>query len=192
MQRNVNGLCEPTNTIHPTVTATKSRTRNSVRSPGDQLRRGLASHRRITGANTTAPAASPSHHVSHTEPYCDHGTKPNHERVVTPAVAANPALSTPAAAKTKMSRPRVRKGYSPANRLTRYAPRTASSALPIAMRIEVVSDPAVVTFVRKAPRTIPGQTRGPKISTAARAMPEGAQTALALAFTHASARPIFP
>ena len=56
----------------------------------------------------------------------------------------------------------------------------------------MTTEPAVVSFVRNAPRKMPGHTRGPKTSTAARAMPVGGQTAVALALTNASARPSLP
>jgi hypothetical protein len=60
------------------------------------------------------------------------------------------------------------------------------------MPIEVATDPAVVTLTRKAPTRIAGQTRKPNSSAAASAIPVGGQTALALAWIDASARPSFP
>jgi hypothetical protein len=79
-----------------------------------------------------------------------------------------------------------------AKRRTRKAPITPSSVLPAAMASDVATVPAVVRLTRNAPRSTPGQIAGPKIRNAASAMPLGGHTAVALAFTNASCRPIFP
>ena len=85
------------------------------------------------------------------------------------------------------------KAYRPwANRVTRYAPASPSSVLPAAMPSDVTIEPVVVTFTRNAPTMTPGQTRYPNIKVAARAMPVGAQTAVALGFTKASSKPSLP
>ena len=70
---------------------------------------------------------------------------------------------------------------SPAKRLTSQGPTTASSVFPVAMPSDVTTEPAVVTLTKKAPTRIAGQTREPKRSAAAIAIPVGGQTALALA-----------
>ena len=79
-----------------------------------------------------------------------------------------------------------------ANRLTRYAATTPSSVFPAAMPIEVASDPAVVRLTKKAPTKTAGQTRTPSSRNAARAIPVGGQTVVALTCTNASRRPSLP
>ena len=69
---------------------------------------------------------------------------------------------------------------------------TASRVLPVAMPSDEATDPAVVTFTRNAPRKIAGHTGNPYSRRAASAMPVGGHTAVALAWTNASDRPIFP
>jgi hypothetical protein len=71
------------------------------------------------------------------------------------------------------------------NRSTRYPPRTASKALPVAMPIDTKRPPDVWKLTRKAPRKTPGHTFRPNRSTAARATPDAGQTAEALALTTA-------
>src|SRR2546428_12707233 len=77
----------------------------------------------------------------------------------------------------------------PANLLTREAPSRASSVFPAATPSEVRGVPAVVRLARNAPRSTPGQTRVPMSKRAARAIPVGGQTAVALAFRNARVRP---
>ena len=67
-----------------------------------------------------------------------------------------------------------------------------SRVLPTAMAIEVETEPAVVTFTRKAPSKIAGQMRYPSTKAAANAIPVGGHTAVALAFTKASRSPNLP
>ena len=57
--------------------------------------------------------------------------------------------------------------------------------LPVAMPNVVATDPAVVRLARNAPKKMPGQTRYPSTRNAARAMPVGGQTAVALGCTKA-------
>src|SRR5437870_7966349 len=57
------------------------------------------------------------------------------------------------------------------------------------MPSEVTSVPAVVRLARNAPRNTPGHTRVPRSKRAARAIPVGGQTAVALAFRNARVRP---
>src|SRR5450755_5094125 len=52
--------------------------------------------------------------------------------------------------------------------------------------------PVVDRLTRKAPSRIPGQTRYPRTRNAARAMPAGGHTAVALALTNASVNPGLP
>jgi hypothetical protein len=60
------------------------------------------------------------------------------------------------------------------------------------MPSEVPMDPAVVTLTRNAAMKIAGHTRYPKYSKAARAIPVGAQTAVALGCTSAKLSPSLP
>ncbi len=64
--------------------------------------------------------------------------------------------------------------------------------LPSAMPSEVATEPAVVTFTTKAPTATAGQARRPSSSSAARAIPVGGHTAVALACTEAKSRPSLP
>src|ERR1700738_2950852 len=81
----------------------------------------------------------------------------------------------------------------PSNRLTRYAPSSASLVFPTAIITEVDHEPAVSWFTRKAPTKMPGHARrGPRISTAARAMPVGGHTDVAREWRSASVNPILP
>jgi hypothetical protein len=91
-----------------------------------------------------------------------------------------------------MSRARSKTRRPFANRATSDAPRSPSRVLPVAMPIEVRTDPSVVTFTRKAPSTMAGQTRDPSSRNAVSAIPEGGHTAVALAWTKANKRPSFP
>ena len=60
------------------------------------------------------------------------------------------------------------------------------------MPSEVATEPAVVTLTRKAPAATAGHMRTPRMSSAARAMPVGGQTAVALAWTEAKSSPSLP
>ena len=73
------------------------------------------------------------------------------------------------------------KGSRPfANFRTSHAPATASRVLPAPITRLVARVPSVRRLARKAPRNIPGQSRIPPRSRAARASPVGAQTGEAL------------
>jgi len=61
--------------------------------------------------------------------------------------------------------------------------------LPAAIPRDVATVPAVVIFARYAPAKMPGQTRYPNTRNAARAIPVGGHTAVALACTKASFSP---
>src|SRR6266550_666595 len=168
----------------------KTTSDSSTRCGPDHLKCQCAAQSKMTGATTIAPTASPSHHVNQMRPYSGHGANPAHDKLVTPTVALIAVLAK-AARTTNRARPlpRCNAERPPANRFTRYAPVSTSSVLPAAIATDVKSDPAVVSFTRSAPRKMPRHARGPKIRMAASAMPVGGQTAVALAFTNASARP---
>jgi hypothetical protein len=65
-----------------------------------------------------------------------------------------------------------------------------SSVFPMAIAIDVASDPNVVAPARNAPLAMAGQTRFPHSRQNASANPLGGQTGLAFGCTEASARPI--
>src|SRR5262245_16411963 len=75
-------------------------------------------------------------------------------------------------------------------RLIRTAPTSASSELPVAIAIAVPIEPAAEALAIIAARNIAGQTRYPHSTIAARAKPVAGQTADALGWNSASARPI--
>src|SRR5215469_1976736 len=79
-----------------------------------------------------------------------------------------------------------------ANRLTRYAPLSASAVLPRAMARDVRMEQFVVTLTRKAPAKTAGQILGPNQRQAASDRPEGTQIAVALGETDAKRSPNFP
>jgi hypothetical protein len=60
---------------------------------------------------------------------------------------------------------------------------------PVATAIDVRTDPAVVKFAKNAPKKMPGHTRKPKIRKAAKVIPVGAHTAVALGWTKANRSP---
>ena len=150
-------------------------------------------HRIMHGATTSAPTTSPIHHVSHAGPNEPGLTKPPARRESIPIVAltvVQPSAANTANLKTSSARSNA---FLPcANRNTRYAPATASRVFPTAIPNEVPIVPAVVMFTRKAPRRMAGQSSSPAISSAAIAIPVGAQTGLALGLTSASLSPSFP
>src|SRR5579872_3817170 len=129
---------------------------------------------RRKGATMMSLTRSPIHHVSQTEPYLLQEAKPPRQREVRPRVALTIVLDTAAKA-TNLKRVWVcSNAFLPrAYRLTSQAPASASSVFPVAMPIEVRSEPAVVRFTRNAARKMPGQTRHPHNKTATKASPVG-------------------
>src|SRR5262245_66671116 len=114
-------------------------------------------------------------------------------RLVTPIVALKVVEKSPASTtnlKTSGARSKARRPF--ANSLTRSAPTRPSRVLHTAKPTEVKTEPAVVTFTRKAATNTAGQTRGPSSRNAARAMPVGGHTGEALAWTTARLRPNLP
>ncbi len=174
----------------PTATAQAMTAPAAANSSRRKAPRQFCAHSTIAGVTTSAPAASPSHQVTQIgEKFC-HAAKPATLSVTTPTVAlitvAGPTttsanFATPAGVR-KVSRP-------PAQCRISRPPTTASSVLPTAISAEVSKVPAVVALAAKAAATIAGQTRKPPSSTAASAMPLGAQIGLALGLTEASRRP---
>ncbi len=125
---------------------------------------------------------SPNHHVSQIAPKSERLTCPPRIRLVTPTVALTAVAAAPAsAANMKKLRARRKTSPPPAQRCTSHTPRSASSVLPVAMPRDEATDPAVVTFTRKAPRKIAGHNERPYSRSAASAIPVGGHTAVALA-----------
>ena len=154
---------------------------------------GVVAHRTSNGATISAPAASPSHHVNQMLPNELHAASPVTASIVTPIVALVAVLSRPASTtKRRKLRARSKACAPPAYRSTNSAPITASSVLPAAMPIELTIAPAMPMLTRNAPTKIAGQTRTPRSSTAASAIPVGGHTGEALAWTKAKCSPSLP
>src|SRR4051812_14987074 len=113
-------------------------------------RRAHAPHVNSTGATSRAPAASPSHHVHHNDPYAVHGCTPPAHRLATPIVALIVVL----ASAPNTTRPRACGSLSsderrPVYRRIRYAPTIASSVLPAATQTAIAGVSCAVTLARK-------------------------------------------
>src|SRR6202011_1215392 len=111
--------------------------------------------------------------------------KPPTAKLLTPNVGPTVVLMSAASANLKTSCGRSKTRAPPANLFTSQAPQSASNVLPLAMPREVKIFPAVVRLTTKAPTKIAGQTRNPRTSNAASAMPAGGQTGDALALRKA-------
>ncbi len=136
---------------------------------------------------------SPSHQVSQIGPKSAQRADPPRERLVTPMVALIAVLTMPARIANRKVSGAFSNGLRPfANRVTSRAPINPSSVLPAAMPRATAIEPAVVTLTRNAPAKMAGQTHGPRVTSAASAMPLGAQTADALGCTMASRSPSLP
>src|SRR6266850_4247174 len=183
----------PQNTYVPTrKTDTRSRIDSSV-CGRFHSHRGFSVQSTASGATMRSPTASPSHHVSQIGPELHMEARPKRQRLATPSGALIVVLPIPARrARRKTSPDRSKTRRPRANLLTSHAPATPSSVLPSAMPIEGATEPVVVRFTRKAPRKIPGQTSRPKTTSAASAIPVGAQTAVALSLTKARVNPSLP
>jgi hypothetical protein len=108
-------------------------------------------HSRSTGATSSAPPMSPSHHVSQMLPNRSQLDVPPSTRLKPPTVALSAVLTTPAsAANRNASMPVKNAERPPANRLTSHAPASASSVLPVAIPRQVAADPEVVMFATNA------------------------------------------
>jgi hypothetical protein len=79
-----------------------------------------------------------------------------------------------------------------ANFFTQYTPTIPSKVFPVAIPNEVIRVPEVVMLTKNAPKKIAGITRYPNRSNVAKAIPVGAQIAVALGFTDAKRSPNFP
>src|SRR5438445_10108753 len=182
MPPNTTALTAITVAVRITVSITRSRSAE---------RRKCRLHSTSSGVITSAPATSPSHHVSQIDPYAAHAAYPARASVVTPTVALIVVLARPAStANRNTSAGRLKHSTPPAKRRTSAAPTTASNEFPAAIPSDVRTVPAVVTFTRKAPTNTAGQTRGPSAIAAAMPMPVGGQIAVAFACTTAYASPI--
>src|SRR5690242_7003893 len=82
----------------------------------------------------TAPAASPSHHVSQSVPASDGGATPPSTRVATPTLALTRVATSPAST-TKRTTPEgvSSRPSAPTKRQTSQAPNMASRVLPTAI-----------------------------------------------------------
>src|SRR5262249_24459222 len=103
-------------------------------------------------------------------------------------VLTNPARI----ANFRKSRLRNTESLPDANLHTSQAPATASNVFPVTIASEVVGEPAVKMFTRNAPIKTPGQRSVPNINSAARAIPELGQTAVALGWMKVSSKANLP
>src|SRR4029077_17477299 len=109
---------------------------------------------------STAPAASPSHHSHHSEPYAAQDCTPPRQRLVTPTVALIVVL--PAAARSprpSTSRNRSREIRNPTTRCSSHAPITASRVFPIEIPHAVASGSWAVKLARNLLSAMPGKNR---------------------------------
>src|SRR5947209_6889614 len=106
-------------------------------------------------------------------------------RLLTPSIGLIVVLISAASANLKTSCGRSNTRAPLANLLTSHAPHRASSVLPLAIPSDVKIFPAVVRLTRNAPTKIAGQTRYPRTSNAASAIPAGGQTGDALLWRNA-------
>src|SRR6266404_4979503 len=98
-----------------------------------QCRRGFSHQRRTKGVATTAPTASPSHHVVQIEPYTAQSANPAKARVVTPMVALTVVLGKAASAmpvqgQTAVALALTKASFKPSLPATKYAAARTASA----------------------------------------------------------------
>src|SRR5262245_46966251 len=141
----------------------------------------LLAHKTRAGVMTSAPARSPSHHVSQIGPKFDHSARPADATLATPMVGLKVVATTLMSAKRTTPTGVAKVSQPPDQRLTSQAPASASSMLPTPIAVAVVIVPAVVALAANAPSRIAGATRYPRNSIAASASPVGGQIGVALA-----------
>ena len=163
-------------------------------SPRLEMRRrdSAATNVSASGATITSPIASPRNQTPHSEPNRSHDCIPVRHKLITPIVALTVVLTiAPNTNRPKMSLNRSSDGRNRTNRFSRYAPRRASSVLPVAMPTDAIAGAFVVILAMKAPNAIAGQMRYPNRSTAHNAIPVGGQTTVTCSATNASVSPVF-
>jgi hypothetical protein len=145
---------------------------------------------KIAGAMMIAPSASPNHQSNQRSPKRVHDWTPAMHSVATPTVALS-VVHVSAAMTTNASTSATRRkaASKPGTRASAHAAATASSVLPVAMTRAVHRGAVVLAFAAKAPSQIAGHTRTPPSSTAASAIPVGAQTVVICSATTARRNP---
>src|SRR5215831_7931458 len=181
------------NTRRPTQMSSKNRT--AISNADLELIRGsaLVPHNISKGAMIITLTMSPNHQVSQTaQNSCQNANLLKHN-VITPIVALTSVLSmAPNRTNLKMFLVRSKARAPLANRITSLAPTNASSVLPVAIDRDVNTEPWVRMLTRNAPAKTPGQSRVPPSRSAAKAIPLGGQTTVALLLTSANDRPNAP
>ena len=104
------------------------------------------------------------------------------------AIAVLATAARPTSASTSRTRSSESRKFAARSR---WAPTTPSSVLPHVMPRTVTSGTPVHALASSAPRATPGQTEGPQMTSAARAIPVGGQTAVTLLVVNARSRPSF-
>src|SRR5260370_16449397 len=85
----------PPNTIQAVKNTPESKKASSIVCSRVQFRRGFSLQRSSKGVTTTAPTASPSHHVDHIAPYIAQSPNPPKATVLTPTLALTSSLPIP-------------------------------------------------------------------------------------------------
>src|SRR6185369_13446566 len=166
---------QPANTISTTINSNTNRLSNSGMSRRSILRDRL--HDSSNGDTISAPKPSPIHHVKKIErnsPHCRGSPK---HKLKLPIVALTSGAST-AAYTTKISTSPTDSNVllQRFDRCSRNQARTASSVFPVAIPTAEATEILVGKLAASAPMKTPGQTRPPKIRSAAIAIPVGGQT----------------
>src|SRR6185436_17278925 len=145
----------------------------------------------MSGAIVTAPVRSPSHQVIQSEPKFDQLEALPKHKLRLPTVLLIVVQTAAATTNLKTSRARSSEGRNPKALSTRTAT-SVSRVFPNAIPKALKAGTGVKRLVSSAPRKIPGQTRYPSRSIAARAIPVGGQTGETFVWTEASDNPNLP
>ena len=145
---------------------------------------------RMTGATTSAPSASPSHHSNQSSGKRSQGCACAAHSTVTPtvALAAVEAMTAPPTNAHVLLRTR-NDGLNDGRRPRMVAAKTASIVLPAAMPAAASAGAAVSRFAMNAPSQMAGHMPRPHRSVAATAIPVGAQTVVTCSATKAKWNP---
>ncbi len=151
---------------------------------------GLAPREKQWRTTMSAPKPSPIHHVNQSDEKSAHSAAPPRHRLKLPIVALTSGASTAAQTTNVITSPTESSDLPPTSdslqqpvrneRFQRVSDRDAE-AEPAGMSVN--------KFAASAPRKMPGQSRRPKISSEAIAIPVGGQTGVTFECSEASERP---
>src|SRR5690349_19996810 len=155
-----------------------------------RLMRNDELHESISGEKMRAPKPSPIHHVSHSGVRAALGLGSPNQTLRLPIVALTSGARTAAYTTNVSTSPTELKEFLQRFDLfRRNQAANASSVFPVAMPNVKGIGRLVGKFAASAPRKTPGRTRGPKMSTAAIAIPVGGQTGVTFSWSDASESP---